>query len=576
MFHDVTGHRQPPICRERRFTRMAVQAASRSSIIRLSLAVAIASAGLASMLGMVEAARASLVIDAGYSPNAGETCFATPDGGATVFSSTDASAVQDAVTAANPGDTIRAAGYCAGVHEVVHEMQTVHIPKELTLRGGYTTTNWSTAFPVTQPTTLDAQGLGRVIYATDRLTMADMTVQNGSISGAGGCPSGCGGGVFAAGALSLDGVDIRGNTAASDGGGVYAFGVTRLSDDLFLGNSCTSVDCRGGGLFVYGVLMLNGSRFIGNVAAGSGGGAYVTSGLVSHSEIANALFARNAAGMAAAIYLIEPTSGNGTADVINTTIASPTLSSGPAIGIGAGAVNITNTSIASYTIGISNAVGTVCEDYNLFYSNVITSAGLITHGAHSFVDNPGFVDPRADDYHLASPSAAIDRGVDAGVYADLDGHPRPQGAGYDIGAYESSFFVDLSIVKSVTPAAAAAGHAITYTLAFSNAGNRTATGVVITDTGSAGWVSNMAYVASIPVTPAPGLAFSWQVGSLAPDATARITLTGIFSPADEGEASYINVAHIGSADAEIITANNRSSAELTQLQAIVYLPVVMH
>jgi uncharacterized repeat protein (TIGR01451 family) len=555
---------------------MAVRAASRTSIIRTSLAVAIASVGLASMLGMVDAARASLVSDAGYSPNAGETCFATPDGGITVFASTDASAVQDAVTAANPGDTVQAAGYCAGVHEVVHEMQTVHIPKELTLRGGYTTTNWSAAFPVTQPTTLDAQGLGRVIYATDRLTVADVTVQNGGISGVGGCPSGCGGGIFAAGALSLDGVNMVRNTATSDGGGVYAFGVTRLSNDLFLGNSCTSVDCRGGGLFVYGTLTLNGSRFIDNVAAGSGGGAYVTSGLVSHSEIANALFARNAAGTAAAIYLIEPTSGNGTADVINTTIASPTLSSGPAIGIGAGAVNITNTSFASYTIDISNAVGMVREDYNLFFNSVITSTGPLVRGPHSFAANPSFVDPRADDYHLAASSAAIDRGVDVGVYADLDGQPRPQGAGYDIGAYESSFFVDLAIVKSVTPAAAAAEQALTYTLVFSNAGNRAATGVVISDTGSAGWVSNMAYEATIPVTPAPGLAFSWQAGSLAPAETALITLTGIFSPAGEGEASYTNVAHIGGAELETAAINNRSSAELILLQAVVYLPVIMH
>ena len=419
--------------------RISAKPASRSSISRSSLAVAIVIPSLALMLWMSHGARPSIVINAGYSPNEGETCFATPNGGVTVFSSTDASAVQDAVTAASPGDTVQAAGYCAGVHEVVHEMQTVHIPKELTLHGGYTTTNWSASFPLTQPTTLDAQGQGRVIYATDRLTMTDLTVQNGSISGTGGCPNGCGGGIFAASALILDGVNILSNTATSDGGGVYAFGVTQLADGLFLNNACTSVECHGGGLFVYGTLTLNGSRFLGNVAAGSGGGAYVTSGLVSHSQIANGLFARNAASTAAALYLIEPTSGNGTADVINTTIASPTLSNGPAIYIGTGAVTITNTIVASYSIGISNAVGTVREDYNLFFSNVITSVGLITHGAHKLVNDPRFVDPPADDYHLASTSAAIDRGVDAGVHADLDGNPRPQGAGYDIGAYESLF-----------------------------------------------------------------------------------------------------------------------------------------
>ena len=415
---------------------ISVKLASRSPISRFSLVFTVAIIGLALTTWLVHEERASIVINAGYSPNTSKTCFATPDGGITLFSSTNESAVQQAVNVAGPGDTVRTAGYCAGVHEVAFEMQTVHIPKELTLRGGYTMTNWSTSFPLTQPTTLDAQGLGRVIYAIYYLTITDMTVQNGGISGTGQCPSGCGGGIFAAGNLNLDGVSILNNTATNDGGGVYAFGVTQLSDDFFLNNSCTSVDCHGGGLFVYGTLTLNGSRFLSNLAAGGGGGAYIISGRVGHSHLTNGLFARNTAGHAAAFYLIDPALGAGTADVINTTIASPTLSNGPAIVIGTGAVNITNTSIASYTIGISNAVGTVREDYNLFFSNAITNAGLITHGLHSFVADPCFADPQADNYHLVSTSVAIDRGVDAGVYADLEGNPRPQGAGYDIGAYE--------------------------------------------------------------------------------------------------------------------------------------------
>ncbi len=52
------------------------------------------------------------------------------------------------------------------------------------------------------------------------------------------------------------------------------------------------------------------------------------------------------------------------------------------------------------------------------------------------VGDPCFVDPAHDDYHLAFGSAAIDRGIDAGIYGDLDGHPRPIGLGFDIGAYE--------------------------------------------------------------------------------------------------------------------------------------------
>ncbi|MFL6141654.1 MAG: choice-of-anchor Q domain-containing protein [Labedaea sp.] len=48
-----------------------------------------------------------------------------------------------------------------------------------------------------------------------------------------------------------------------------------------------------------------------------------------------------------------------------------------------------------------------------------------------------FVDPAADDYHLAPGSPAIDAGTATQAPAtDLDGNPRPQGDGFDIGAYE--------------------------------------------------------------------------------------------------------------------------------------------
>jgi uncharacterized repeat protein (TIGR01451 family) len=377
--------------------------------------------------------------------------------------------------------------------------------------------------------------------------------------------------------LTLNNVSVLSNTATNEGGGVYAFGMAQLSNSLFQSNHCTNAGCHGGGLSVYSTLMLTGTRFLNNTAAGLGGGAYVASGLLSGSNrLVNGLFAGNTASEAAALFLIDPASGSGVAVVINTTITSPTLSSGSAIGIGTGTVDITNTIIASYTFGISNTDGTVAEDYNLFFGTIATGTQSIKYGGHSIRADPDFVNPDANNYHLASASAAIDRGVDTGIYDDLDGNPRPQGAGYDIGAYEFGSFVDLSIVKSVTPAAAASGQAITYTLAFSNAGNRTAADVVITDTGSTSWVSNMTYTASIPVTPTEDASISWQAGNFAPAATGIITLTGIFSPTTGGEAKYINVARIGSSDTEIITTNNSSSSEVILRQITVYLPIIMH
>jgi hypothetical protein len=50
--------------------------------------------------------------------------------------------------------------------------------------------------------------------------------------------------------------------------------------------------------------------------------------------------------------------------------------------------------------------------------------------------NPLFAAPAADDYHIQADSPAIDAGMNVGVTTDLEGTHRPQGSGYDIGAYE--------------------------------------------------------------------------------------------------------------------------------------------
>ena len=50
--------------------------------------------------------------------------------------------------------------------------------------------------------------------------------------------------------------------------------------------------------------------------------------------------------------------------------------------------------------------------------------------------NPLFVNEASGDYHLQDGSPCIDKGTDLGPSMDFDGIPRPQGAGYDMGAYE--------------------------------------------------------------------------------------------------------------------------------------------
>jgi hypothetical protein len=107
--------------------------------------------------------------------------------------------------------------------------------------------------------------------------------------------------------------------------------------------------------------------------------------------------------------------------------------------IAGGTVDIKDTIITSHTIGISRTAGTLTADYNLYFGNVVTQSGTTLPGGHDVVGlDPLFVNPTAgiDNYHLKLFSPAVDAGVDVGVYADLDGQPRPIGHGFDIGAFE--------------------------------------------------------------------------------------------------------------------------------------------
>ncbi|MBK8836258.1 MAG: hypothetical protein IPO29_15910 [Anaerolineae bacterium] len=238
-----------------------------------------------------------------------------------------------------------------------------------------------------------------------------------------------GGGARAGGgSATLFGAVFEGNRATGgSGGGVvadYPLGTLIITNTRFAGNVAP---VNGGGVYAAGALEVSAAQFISN-AAQFGGGLYHG---YSTAPVVNSLFARNAAlaGDGLALYLGSP----GSVEIIHTTIAAPILQSGSAIAVAAGDVSITDTLIASHTFGISNTGGTVNENYTLFDGVIAPRAGSVGAGANSFTGTALFVNPAADDYHLALGSAAIDAGINAEVATDFEGTLRPFGPGFDIG-----------------------------------------------------------------------------------------------------------------------------------------------
>jgi uncharacterized repeat protein (TIGR01451 family) len=255
-------------------------------------------------------------------------CFATPDDGTTVFAS-----VQEAVDAASPGDTIKVAGYCAGVETRAGLTQTVYVSRPLTVRGGYTTTNWVASDPLANPTTLDAQGLGRVMFITETVdvTIEDLIVTRGIVDGNGLCPVGCGGGIMANTDLTLINVTVIDNSAERAGGGVANLLTTTVTAGHFEGNSATGNGDGGGGLYAAGPVSIQGTTFVRNTSTSPGGGLRVRGHAVS---MANSSFTQNQSFF----------SSGGAASVSFLTVVS-------------GTVSISGSTFVSNSAGISSTLG---------------------------------------------------------------------------------------------------------------------------------------------------------------------------------------------------------------------------
>lgn len=212
--------------------------------------------------------------------------------------------VQAAVDAASGGEEIRVAG---GVYRGVHRRkgitQVVYISKTVTVRGGYTTTDGFVGppDPEANPTTLDAQGLGRVLVISDTSlglgeiiapTIEGLRITGGDATGLDGpAYGGAGGGVYVYSArVTISNCTVTSNTGSYGGGGGLYFYKSNVAlwGNTIQGNSGHS---GGGGLSLrYSDATLAGNTIISNTAGTGGGGVYVRS---STASISNCVVAGN-------------------------------------------------------------------------------------------------------------------------------------------------------------------------------------------------------------------------------------------------------------------------------------------
>lgn len=341
--------------------------------------------------------------------------------------------LQAAIDAAAPGDEIRVAG---GVYTAVTAFQyalggwtqtitqAMFINKSLTVRGGYTTTDWTTAQPISYPAVIDPQGRGRggVISAPDYTTRITVTLEGLVITN--GYAQSSGGGLYVEGANAvISDCHVHHNYGGSLASGVYLSGYTLT----LIRNRIENNTGNGHGVVVdMGFPTLSGNSIMSN-----------TNGLMLWNNRATLINNVIAANAEAGLTVI-----GGEAQAWHTTLADNGAVGVWAQNSGQGPAHLamTNTILSGPGVGVQ-VIGHV-EDpttvqltatlwHNLTDTQVVDAGGRVSR-SRDFAGDPAFVG--ASDYRLTAASPARNRGLPAGVAFDILGvrrDPLP-----DLGAYE--------------------------------------------------------------------------------------------------------------------------------------------
>jgi hypothetical protein len=295
--------------------------------------------------------------------------------------------VQFAVDRATSGDLIKVAtGTYNDVNSYGGLAQVVYVDKTVTIRGGYTAPDFTDLpDPEANPTTLDAQGQGRVLYITVPTpgtgispTIEGLTITGGNATGLGGHSGegNAGGAVYVYSATaSISNCVVYSNTASTSSGTLgYGGGLYLRDSDATLtrntveGNTAAWWDSCGGGIYLDGSdATLSGNRVVSNTAStsvgGKGGGLCLVNGratLTGNTVLSNtACLAGNLGGYGGGLYLRSSDA------MLSGNTVQGNLASGDASGYGGGLyLRDSDATLISNRV-ISNTAGT--GDYGMDY-----------------------------------------------------------------------------------------------------------------------------------------------------------------------------------------------------------------
>jgi VCBS repeat-containing protein/predicted outer membrane repeat protein len=255
--------------------------------------------------------------------------------------------------------------------------------------------------------------------------------------------------------LTIVGTQFRDNYAVAAGAVSFESDIISptsrsliISGAHFLRNEAAA---RGGALSLTGAnLSLQQSTFIRNTAPQGANALSLWPYRDGQARIANNLFVEDPADPGSQTIYIRhgglQTGTPGVQDFLHNTLVKIDDNSSTAIYVHetAGTVNVVDNIVAGYrkALDVEENATEVYSGFNLYNPSIGGGTGPEEGpinpygGGHNLLADPLFVDVAGGDYRLQRGSPAVDSGINVQVVTDMLGVSRPQGTGWDRGAYE--------------------------------------------------------------------------------------------------------------------------------------------